>query len=269
MAETEEKQSAGNIVMVTEGGAIPNPHEFHLINAWSISLTLALTSLFALCIIWPEPYLRILFYLPDGIVVTFQITLLSICFAVPIGFITGIGRISQNRCIKLIASTYVEIIRGIPLLVQLFYIYYALSRFFQVSGIASAVTAISICYGAYMGEVFRAGIAAIPRGQTEASRSLGFNRFQTMAYVILPQAMRTILPPVGNECIAMLKDTALVSIMAVPDIMQRARSFVGTTYLYFETYTVIALVYLVITLLLSKAVSIMEAKLNYYDRKSR
>ncbi|MBQ7586366.1 MAG: amino acid ABC transporter permease, partial [Desulfovibrionaceae bacterium] len=189
--------------------------------------------------------------------------------AVPLGFITGLGRISQNKFFNLVASTYVEIIRGIPLLVQLFYIYYALSRFFQISGIASAVIAISVCYGAYMGEVFRAGISAIPRGQTEASRSLGFTRFQTMFYVILPQAMRTILPPVGNECIAMLKDTALVSIMAVPDIMQRARSFVGTTYLYFETYTVIALVYLIITLLLSKAVSIMEGKLNYYDRKPR
>ena len=269
MAETEEKQSAGNIVLVTEGGSIPNPHEFRLINAWSLSLTLAIVSLFALCLIWPEPYLRILLYLPDGILVTFQITLMSICFAVPLGFLTGLGRISKNRFIKLVASTYVEIIRGIPLLVQLFYIYYALSRFVQISGITSAVVAISVCYGAYMGEVFRAGIAAIPRGQTEASRSLGFTRYQTMIYVILPQAMRTILPPVGNECIAMLKDTALVSIMAVPDIMQRARSFVGTTYLYFETYTVIALVYLIITLLLSKAVSIMEAKLNYYDRKSR
>ena len=269
MAENEEKQSVGNIVLVTDGGSIPNPHEFRLINAWSISLTLAVTSIFMLCLIWPEPYLRILLYLPDGILITFKITLMSICFAVPLGLITGLGRISRNKFFNLVASTYVEIIRGIPLLVQLFYIYYALSRFVQVSGIASAVIAISICYGADMGEVFRAGIAAIPRGQTEASRSLGFTRLQTMIYVILPQAMRTILPPVGNECIAMLKDTALVSIMAVPDIMQRARSFVGTTYLYFETYTIIALVYLIITLLLSKAVSIMEGKLNYYDRKPR
>ncbi len=162
---------------------------------------------------------------------------------------------------------YVEVIRGIPLLVQLFYIYYALSRFFQVSGIASAVTAISICYGAYMGEVFRACIMAMPKGQSEAARSLGFNRFQTMFLVILPQAWRTILPPVGNECIAMLKDTSLVSILAVPDIMQRARSFVGTTYLYFETYTVVALIYLIITLILSKCVSHMEGRLNHYDGK--
>lgn len=265
--EKEDEHSKGNIVLVTDGGAIPNPHGKRLINAWSISLAGAIGALLALCIFWPDPYRRILFYLPDGVEVTFEITILSIVFAVPLGLFTGLGRLSRNRFINLVASTYVEVIRGIPLLVQLFYIYYALSRFVQVSGIASAVTAISICYGAYMGEVFRAGIKAIPKGQTEAARSLGFNRFQTMFLVILPQAWRTILPPVGNECIAMLKDTSLVSILAVPDIMQRARSFVGTTYLYFETYTVVALVYLIITLLLSKCVSFMEGRLNYYDGK--
>lgn len=265
--EKEEKQSAGTIVLVTDGGSIPNPHGTRLVNAWSISLCGAVGALLALCLIWPDPYRRILLYLPDGVEITFKITILSICFAVPLGLITGLGRLSRNRLINLIASTYVEVIRGIPLLVQLFYIYYALSRFVNVGGITSAVTAIAICYGAYMGEVFRAGIKAIPKGQTEAARSLGFNRFQTMFLVVLPQAWRTILPPVGNECIAMLKDTSLVSILAVPDIMQRARSFVGTTYLYFETYTVVALVYLIITLLLSKCVSFMEGRLNFYDSK--
>ena len=267
MPEPNDTHSKGNIVMVTDGASIPDPREWRLINAWSIALVGAVCALFALCLLWPDPYLRILLYLPDGVVVTFKITVMSICCAVPLGLLTGLGRISRNRAINLLASTYVEVIRGIPLLVQLFYIYYALSRFFQISGITSAVIAISVCYGAYMGEVFRAGIMAISKGQSEAARSLGFNRFQTMFYVVLPQAWRTILPPVGNECIAMLKDTSLVSIMAVPDIMQRARSVVGTTYLYFETYTGIALIYLIITLALSKAVSIMESRLNYYDGK--
>ena len=165
------------------------------------------------------------------------------------------------------ASTYVEVIRGIPLLVQIFYIYYALAKFLQVSGLTSAVIAISFCYGAYMGEVFRAGIMAVPKGQVEASRSLGFNKVQTMMLVVLPQALRTIVPPVGNECIAMLKDTSLVSVMAMPDLMQFGRSFAAKSYLYFETYTVIALIYLIITLLLSKAVSILESRLNYYDKR--
>ena len=269
MAEEEIKdpESKGNIVLVTEGPSIPSPEGRRIVSAWSIALFGAIATLFTLCAVWPEPYLDVVAFLPDGILTTFEVTALSICCAVPMGLVTGLGRISRNTFINLTASTYVEIIRGIPLLVQIFYIYYALSKFLQVSSLTSAVVAISFCYGAYMGEVFRAGIRAIPKGQTEAARSLGFNRFQTMFYVILPQAWRTILPPVGNECIAMLKDTSLVSVMAMPDLMQRGRSFAAKTYLYFETYTIIALIYLIITLVLSKGVSIMEAKLNYYDRK--
>ncbi len=261
-------ENAGNIqILVTDGASIPDHKEWRLINAWSLSLVGALVTLATLCTLWPEPYLDILAFLPDGLLVTFEVTVLSIISAIPLGLLTGLGRISRNRAINLLASTYVEVIRGIPLLVQIFYIYYALAKFLNVSGLASAVIAISFCYGAYMGEVFRAGILAIPKGQMEAARSLGFNRFQTMFLVILPQAWRTILPPVGNECIAMLKDTSLVSVMAMPDLMQRGRSFAAKTYLYFETYTIIALIYLIITLLLSKCVSAMEARLNYYDKR--
>lgn len=261
------QSAAGNILMVPERVAKAEKKDWTFINAWSLSLFGAIAALFTLCIVWPEPYLEVLSFLPDGLFVTFEVTVLSISCAVPLGLLTGLGRISKNRAINLVASTYVEIIRGIPLLVQIFYIYYALAKFLQVSGLTSAVIAISFCYGAYMGEVFRAGIMAISQGQSEAARSLGFNRFQTMFYVILPQAWRTILPPVGNECIAMLKDTSLVSVMAMPDLMQRGRSFAAKTYLYFETYTIIALIYLVITLLLSKGVSFMETRLNYYDKR--
>ncbi len=265
---TPHMEERNNVrIVVSDGVNIPDPKEWRLINAWSISLFGAVATLITLCIVWPEPYLDVVSFLPDGLIVTFQVTALSIICAIPMGLITGLGRISQNRFFNLLASTYVEIIRGIPLLVQIFYIYYALAKFLNVSGLMSAVIAISFCYGAYMGEVFRAGILAIPKGQMEAARSLGFNKFQTMFLVILPQAWRTILPPVGNECIAMLKDTALVSVMAMPDLMQRGRSFAAKTYLYFETYTVIALIYLIITLLLSKCVSIMEGRLNYYDKR--
>ncbi len=129
----------------------------------------------------------------------------------------------------------------------------------------AAVLAMTICYGAYMGEVFRAGIESIDKGQTEAAMSLGFNKRQTMLYVILPQAMRTILPPVGNEFIALLKDTSLVSIIAVADLLRRGREYATSTFHYFETFTMIALIYLVITLILSKCVSYMEKKLTPYE----
>ena len=257
----------GKIEVPAGGLVLPDAHGKGLVNAWSLSLAGALAALTVLCTFWPDPYLDILRFVPGGLLITFEVTVLSILCAVPLGLITGLGRLSRCRVINLVASTYVEVIRGIPLLVQIFYIYYALAKFLQVSGLTSAVIAISFCYGAYMGEVFRAGIMAVPKGQSEASRSLGFNRVQTMVHVILPQALRTIVPPVGNECIAMLKDTSLVSVMAMPDLMQHGRSFAAKTYLYFETYTVIALIYLIITLLLSKGVSILEGRLNYYDKR--
>jgi len=152
----------------------------------------------------------------------------------------------------------VEIIRGIPLLVQLFYIYFALGRIVNVPAMASAIIAMSVCYGAYMGEIFRAGIESISKGQMEAARSLGMTSAQAMRHVILPQAIKTILPPIGNEFVALLKDSSLVSILAVSDLLRRGREFAAASFNYFETYTMVALVYLIITLFLSKLISIME-----------
>ena len=152
-------------------------------------------------------------------------------------------------------------IRGIPLLVQLFYIYFALGRFVNVPAMASAIIAMSICYGAYMGEIFRAGIESISDGQMEAGRSLGMTRSQAMRHIILPQAFKTILPPVGNEFVALLKDSSLVSILAVSDLLRRGREFASESFTYFETYTMVALIYLIITLFLSKLISIMEERI--------
>jgi polar amino acid transport system permease protein len=179
-----------------------------------------------------------------------------------IGLFTGLGRISRVKIVNRIATVYVEVIRGIPLLVQLFYIYFALGSFFQLSSIVSAVLAMSICYGAYMGEIFRAGIQSIPKGQMEASLAMGMSRAQAMRYIILPQTFKVILPPIGNEFIAMLKDSSLVSILAVSDLLRRGREYASTTFTYFESYTVVALVYLLLTLFFSKMVGIMEARLD-------
>lgn len=254
---------------IGDGAAIPLRKDLGLFNAWWLTFFGAIGIIVYLCVTKPEPYWRILQFLPDGVLVTFQVTVLSILLSLVLGLITGLGRLSRNRFINLVASTYVEIIRGIPLLVQLFYLYYALGRMDIFKGLpplAAAVLAMGICYGAYMGEVFRAGIDSIDKGQREAARSLGFNRAQTMLFVILPQAWRTILPPVGNEFIALLKDSSLVSILAVSDLLRRGREFASESFLYFEAYTMVALVYLVITLFLSKAVSRMEHRLNYYER---
>ncbi|MEW5724946.1 MAG: amino acid ABC transporter permease [Thermodesulfobacteriota bacterium] len=254
-------------IEVGEGAAIPRKKDWGLVSAWRVSLAGALIVLFYLILAVSDPYWAIFKFLLDGVLVTFEVTIYAIAFSIVIGLFTGLGRISKNWFINLIASTYVELIRGIPLLVQLFYIYYALAKFIKVPPMVAAVLAMSVCYGAYMGEVFRAGIKSIDFGQTEASLSLGFNQWQTMFYVILPQAWRTILPPVGNEFIALLKDTSLVSILAVADLLRRGREFASTTFEYFETYTMVAIIYLVITLVLSKLVSIMEERLSRHERR--
>ena len=254
-------------VEIGDGAAIPDPKDPGLFSAWWISFFGTILLLVGLPVFKPDPYLNIVRFIPDGILITFEVTIASISLALVIGLITGLGRISRNRFFNLAASTYVEVVRGIPLLVQLFYIYFALGRFVRVPDLVAAIVAMAICYGAYMGEVFRAGISSIDFGQTEASLSLGFNQRQTMAYVILPQAWRTILPPVGNEFIALLKDTSLVSILAVSDILRRGREYAAESFNYFETYTYIALIYLIITLILSKLLSIMEQRLSYYERR--
>jgi polar amino acid transport system permease protein len=229
--------------------------------AWRIAFFGALTLLAYLSFFRPDPYREILEFVPDGIFITLQVTVESIILALVIGLFAGLGMVSGRRWLNLPASLYVEVIRGIPLLVQLFYLYYALT-FIHIPDILTAVLAMSICYGAYMGEIVRAGIQSIPRGQMEAARSLGLTHTQTMIHVILPQAFRTILPPVGNEFVALLKDSSLVSILAVADLLRRGREYASETFTYFETYTVIALVYLIITLFFSKMVSLMENRIN-------
>ncbi len=173
--------NAPNIrIEVTEGAQIPDPRDRRLLNAWTLAFCVAVVALVTLCATQPEPYLEIVKFLPDGLIITFEVTVLSLLCTLPLGLLTGLGTLARNPVINLIASTYVEIIRGMPLLVQLFYIYYAFGRIIRSRPWCRRSHLISVCYGAYMGEVFRAGILAVPKGQTEAARSLGFNHFQTM-----------------------------------------------------------------------------------------
>lgn len=248
-------------IEISDGALIPEKEEKATFTAWRISFFGALALLAILPIASPHPYRRIIAFLPDGILATFEVTVLSIVFALILGLFTGLGRISRIKILNRIATIYVEIIRGIPLLVQLFYIYYAMGKIVQVPRLVAAVTAMTICYGAYLGEIFRAGIQAIPKGQMEAALALGMSRWQAMRRIILPQTIKVVLPPVGNEFIALLKDSSLVSILAVADLLRRGREFASKTFYYFETFTVVALVYLVLTLFFSKLVSIMEERL--------
>jgi polar amino acid transport system permease protein len=249
-------------IEVTDGALIPGRGEKQAFSAWRISFFGALALLAGLFIFKPHPYREIMFFLPDGILRTFEVTLMSIGCALVLGLITGIGRISRIAIINRIATVYVEIIRGIPLLVQIFYIYYALGRIIQVPDIFAAVIAMTVCYGAYLGEIFRAGIQSVHKGQMEAAIALGLTRGQALRHIILPQTIKVVLPPLGNEFIALLKDSSLVSILAVADLLRRGREYAAKTFDYFEAYTVVALVYLVMTLFFSRLVALMETRMN-------
>lgn len=248
-------------IEVTDGALIPDRGEKSVFSAWNISFFGAIALLVILPSVSPKPYWDIIRFIPDGILRTFQVTVLSILVALPIGLAAGVGRIARNKVVNRIATVYVEVVRGIPLLAQIFYIYYALAKLLPLQDIVAAVIAMGFCYGAYIGEIFRAGLQSIPRGQMEAAIALGLSRGQAIRHIILPQTIRVVLPPLGNEFIALLKDSSLVSILAVSDLLRRSREYASKTFNYFEAFTVAALVYLVLTLFFSRLVAYMEGRL--------
>lgn len=261
----EVNQTPPATIQVTDGALIPAKGKKNLLSSWAIAFSLAVALLVLLPILKPDPYWNILRTFPSGILVTFQVTILAILLATFIGVLTGIGQISKNPVINRVATVYVEIIRGIPLLVQIFFLYFALGRFLRLEDFPAAVLSMSICYGAYMGEVFRAGIQAIPKGQMEAALSQGFTRGQALRLIILPQTVKIILPAIGNEFIALLKDSSLVSIVALTDLFRQARNYASVTFNYFDAYLMVALVYLVLTLFLSRLVGLLEERLKGHD----
>ncbi|MGI6466594.1 MAG: amino acid ABC transporter permease [Sphaerochaetaceae bacterium] len=249
-------------IHMTDGVLIPKKSDSLLFNSWRTTFILALTLLSTLVIFFPKPYRSIFLVVIKGAPTTFQVTILSIMGAIVIGLFAGLGAVSKSRVINMISGVYVELIRGIPLLVQLIFIYYAMGRLFRIEGMAAAFVALSICFGAYMGEIIRAGIQAVPKGQMEAAIALGMSRSQAFRYVILPQTIKIVLPAIGNEFISMLKDSSLVSTIALSDILRKGREYIARTFLSLETMLVVALVYLIITLVLSRLVGILEERLH-------
>ncbi|MBC8283413.1 MAG: amino acid ABC transporter permease [Nitrospinae bacterium] len=203
-------------------------------------------------------YLDLLSLLPAGIFYTLLVTFLGSLAAILVGLLVGLGKLSKNPLIRIPVSFYTEILRGVPLLVLLFYIYYALGEFIHMPALVAAVAGFGFSYGAYMADVFRSGIEAVPKEQAEAARSLGMNEKQALAQIVLPQSMRTIIPAIGNQTLGMLKDTSLVSVLAISDILRVGNEYATKHFNFFETYTYVALTYLLLTLLLSRLVHKLE-----------
>jgi len=211
----------------------------------------------------------ILAFVGTGISLTLYITLMSFLISLVIGLFVGVGRVSKNVVVRNLAISYVEFIRGIPILVLIFTIAFvivpAVADLFNMANRAipnstRGIIALSIIYGAFMAEIFRAGIESIPPGQTEAARSLGMTSLQSMRHIILPQAIRNIMPALGNDFIATLKDSSLLSVLAVREITQMSRLFAGRSFRFRESYLVLTFLYLTMTLALSLL-------LRWYERR--
>ena len=241
-----------------------------------------------------EEYNAAFDFIKIGLQVTIKTTLIAYVFAIIFGLLAGLGRISKNIVLNNISRLYVELIRGIPILVLIFFIalvgvpvlvdginnfgYWLsdlgldfLGRIFtaitnqDISMNTRAITALAFTYGAYLAEIFRAGIQSIVKGQMEAARSLGMSYGQSMRYVILPQAVRNVLPALGNDFVAMVKDSSLVSVLAVRDITQVSRLYAGSTFRFREAYIILAVMYLTMTVILSLGVQLLERRLRIHD----
>jgi len=193
-----------------------------------------------------------------GLMVTLRISGASLVLAFAFGLVTALFRLSDSFLARVLARGYLEVIRNTPLLVQLFFIYFVLGPILDINRFSSAVLALSLFEGAYASEIFRAGIVSIHKGQWEAAHSLGMSGFETYRYVILPQAVRRILPPLSGQAISLVKDSALVSTLAIYDLTMRGQEIISETYLAFEVWFTVAAMYLAITVTLSVLVYSME-----------
>ena len=264
---------------------------------WAFILVAAGLLLIFLILATPD-YHETFRYLSVGMAVTLRITAASYLTATVIGLLTGLARTSKNPITYTISTLYVETVRGIPLIVLMLYIAFVivplvadgvqalgrlglsfrpsggLAEFFagmsvvtsrQINLETRAIVALAICYGAYEAEIFRAGIQSIGRGQMEAARSLGMTYAQAMLRVILPQAIRRVLPPLGNDFIACLKDSSLATVLAVNELTQLGRLRRSSTFRVFETFNVLTFLYLSMTLALSGVVRVIERKMKFEE----
>lgn len=289
-------QSAIDIPSIAEGQAQTLGERLRNFPWWFVGIILTLVLVYLLVLTntnYREAFNWIIIdpiFVFQGLFITIKISLLSYGIALIFGLIAGLGRVSRNVFARNLATYYVELIRGIPMLVLIFYVAFVfvpdiMGGFSQLgvfienltagrfgAAIAAlendsfsaewrAVIALSITYGAFLAEIFRAGIESIEKGQMEAARSQGMSNRQAMRYIILPQAIRNILPALANDFIAMVKDSSLVSVLAIRDITQIAKLYTGRSFRFREGYTVLAITYLTLTIVLSMVLRFIEKRM--------
>ncbi|RVD56584.1 amino acid ABC transporter permease [Mesorhizobium sp. M2D.F.Ca.ET.185.01.1.1] len=251
---------------------------------WWLAAALVLALAAALAIASSDLYAQVFATVAKGIGITIFVTAVAFALASALGLGIALMALSGSQWLRQIARFYVEIIRGVPILVLLFWIAFAgapavvaawnaLTAPLQSAGFIGellvrdvsllwrAIMALTIGYSAFISEVFRAGIQSVEKGQIEAAKALGLTRVQRFRLIVFPQAIRTILPPLGNDFVAMVKDSSLVSVLGVSDITQIGKVYAAGSFRFFETYSIVAYIYLILTVGLSLALRALEQRL--------
>ena len=213
-----------------------------------------------------EDLINISLFILQGAVISIKIYVVTIIFAIPLGMLCAMGKMTKIAPLKWFLEMYTWVFRGTPLLLQLFFTYFGFQILFgiELSREMAAYLTFIVNYAAYFTEIFRAGIQSIDRGQYEAAKALGMNYRLTMKRIIIPQAIKVILPPSGNEAVTLIKDTALVSVIALADILRNAKSVVSRT-ASVEGYLVAAVLYLIMTFVIIKVFKYIEKRFAYYN----
>lgn len=264
---------------------------------WWALIILLLGALIVYFIIISPSYQHAFLFLVAGVKLTIGVSLISFGIALVFGLVLGMGRVSKNVVFYTLSSLYIELVRGIPILVLLIYFAWVVTPLFlqllnwlgtalanvavgplvglaenmatlgmqDVDMVVRAIAGLAFAYAAFEAEVFRAGIQSIQRGQMEAARSLGMSYFQGMRYIILPQAIRRVLPPLGNDFIGLLKDSSLISVLAVRELTHLGKLNRARTFETFETWNTVAFLYLILTLSLSVFVKFIERRMAYEE----
>ena len=251
---------------------------------WWLVALVAIALALAGVIVANDLYSQVFGVVVKGLWITIFVTLIAFLLATALGLCIALMALSESKALRQVARFYTEVIRGVPILVLLFYIafvgapalvavvnvviaplvatgYVEPMQVRDASLMWRAIIALMIGYSAFIGEVFRAGIQSVDRGQVEAAKALGLSRFQRFRLVVFPQAIRVILPPLGNDFVAMVKDSSLVSVLGVADITQMGKVYASGSFRFFETYSIVAYVYLILTIGLSLALRAMERRL--------
>ncbi|MCR5653602.1 MAG: amino acid ABC transporter permease [Ruminococcus sp.] len=211
----------------------------------------------------------------DGLKMTVIASLVSILIGMVIGLLVCLMKMSKNVVLRAIAGVYIWIIRGTPMIVQALIVFFGIPQLIQLAApdfrsnaITAGIITLSINAGAYLAEIYRGGIMAVPKGQTEAARSLGLSKSKTMIKVVLPQALKFSVPSLVNQFIITIKDTSILTVIGMAEVVNVAQQYVGSTFVYFETYSVVALMYLAIISILMIISNYIEKKLKYEEKKS-